>query len=711
MKVSVIVPAYNCADYLGRCLESLQRQSLGSLEILVCDDCSSDGTSAIIKDAAARDVRIRPLSTNRPCGSPAVPRNIALAHANGEYVGFVDADDWVDHNMFAELLGAADGADIVSASHFFLHEDGGTAKKEINYTTIDEEAADRENVFRGHFSHVLHRIYRTDFLRRNRITFPFLRISEDYCFSAACHLFARRTRAAGGGWYHYNRNRPDSTTRQRRGALGLDNINFFTDGIGYFRRLGLWPDHGPLLLRALLPSLAYTYSRLEESYREIFKALLHHELAAQREMFGAETLGPRELELLRTLDVGLGPGEALTFDTDSLATGHILAVANRLYDSGDYRNAARLYRLGEARRPSLANDLQFLVTEAQRKAESQDPRRHWLPTPGRAHSDPRDQKDRNPSGPRSIAGQLLTWPSPRKIYEGGRRIRNPRAERASHGPLVTVVTTVRNDEGRIGQCLESVRRQTHPCVEHLVIDAASTDGTLEIIRRHEKAIDYVLSEPDEGIYAGINKGVQLAAGQYILVLNADDYLEPDGIAKLVALAEESEADLVFGSARLIGRDDQMIGLRHSQWNASVYLRCPARHGAMLARARAYDIVGLYDPAWRIIGDMVWMQKAYGHGLSVDLIEEPVFNFRQGGISSPDSDLHHQELLAHFKAGFPGVDPNVLASLVRAIRLTEEQITAIAHAYPHHSRLLEALAPLMPEPSVPTNPPALQCPRP
>jgi hypothetical protein len=119
---------------------------------------------------------------------------------------------------------------------------------------------------------------------------------------------------------------------------------------------------------------------------------------------------------------------------------------------------------------------------------------------------------------------------------------------------------------------------------------------------------------------------------------------------------------------------------------------------MLARADAYDIVGLYDATWRVIGDMVWMQKAYGRGLKVEVVDEAVFNFRQGGISAPDGDLHRAELLAHLGREFPGVDVRVLASLASAIRLTAEQITAIAHAYPEHPRLLGALAPLLPEPA-------------
>jgi len=126
---------------------------------------------------------------------------------------------------------------------------------------------------------------------------------------------------------------------------------------------------------------------------------------------------------------------------------------------------------------------------------------------------------------------------------------------------ISVITTSLNACGTIRDCLESVEGQTFPFVEHIVVDAASTDGTLEILneykkdskqsavssRQYEESEFRMISEPDRGIYEGMNKGLRLATGDVVGILNADDmYPGPDVLEKVARVFEDENVDSCYG---------------------------------------------------------------------------------------------------------------------------------------------------------------------
>lgn len=99
--ISVIVPIYNIKDYLTRCVQSIQNQTYQNLEILLVDDGSTDGTAELVDELAERDQRIRVF--HKPNGGSSSARNLALQEARGKYLGFIDADDYIEPNMFEKL--------------------------------------------------------------------------------------------------------------------------------------------------------------------------------------------------------------------------------------------------------------------------------------------------------------------------------------------------------------------------------------------------------------------------------------------------------------------------------------------------------------------------------------------------------------------------------------------------------------------------------
>jgi glycosyltransferase involved in cell wall biosynthesis len=156
--------------------------------------------------------------------------------------------------------------------------------------------------------------------------------------------------------------------------------------------------------------------------------------------------------------------------------------------------------------------------------------------------------------------------------------------------------------------LESVLAQTYDNVELIVVDGGSTDGTVDFLRRNDAYIDVWLSERDAGVYDAMNKGVSLASGDYIAILNADDGYEPDALERTVMTMRQSSADFAFGT--VIVRD--MAGVpclitgplkRPEVEGEKPTGRMPFPHITMVVSRALYHSLGAYDSsAYRIAAD-------------------------------------------------------------------------------------------------------------
>lgn len=121
--ISIIVPVYNVAEYLPQCLDSLVAQTYENIEIIAVDDGSTDGSGTILDEYAARDARVRPVHIENDGVSNA--RNVGLSLVRGEFVGFVDSDDWVDTDMYARLAAALTDDIDVTCGGYVLETDAG----------------------------------------------------------------------------------------------------------------------------------------------------------------------------------------------------------------------------------------------------------------------------------------------------------------------------------------------------------------------------------------------------------------------------------------------------------------------------------------------------------------------------------------------------------------------------------------------------------
>ena len=190
-------------------------------------------------------------------------------------------------------------------------------------------------------------------------------------------------------------------------------------------------------------------------------------------------------------------------------------------------------------------------------------------------------------------------------------------------PVVSIVTTSFNSARTIERTIDSVHAQGL-AVEHIFIDGASRDDTVDIIRRRMRAGDVLVSEPDRGISDAMNKGIARVRAPYVGILHSDDWLAPDQLAKAVEAIEASGADFAYGDV-LMHVSDNSAYLERGDPNPERVIgrRMPSvPHPSLLIRKAVFDELGVYREDLRLAMDYEWLLRAIRagkHGVYSDSI--------------------------------------------------------------------------------------------
>ena len=183
-------------------------------------------------------------------------------------------------------------------------------------------------------------------------------------------------------------------------------------------------------------------------------------------------------------------------------------------------------------------------------------------------------------------------------------------------PRISIVTSVRNSEKTLNATMESIRLQQIGGLEYIVVDAGSTDRTLDIVKANSDIVTFWQSERDRGISDGFNKGVALSTGKYVTLLNADDWLSPGQLAAGLETLDRTGADFVFGD--LVYHDDMGRQLYKVQ-GESAYARriahvMPAlNHPTVIVRRSVYERLGLFDVSLRYAMDYELLLRFHRSG--------------------------------------------------------------------------------------------------
>lgn len=204
---------------------------------------------------------------------------------------------------------------------------------------------------------------------------------------------------------------------------------------------------------------------------------------------------------------------------------------------------------------------------------------------------------------------------------------------------ISVVTAVYNRVGTLRAAIDSVQAQTYPDIEHVIQDGGSTDGTLDVAREAATASTVIVSEPDQGIYDAINRGISNASGDAIGLMHSDDFFAgPHVIDKVAAALADPAIDGVYGDLQYVAADEPERVIRH--WKSGEYSAAKLRQGWMpphptlYLRREVFDRLGLYDTGLQIAADYDAMLRYLAKGgIKLAYIPEVLVKMRVGGESN------------------------------------------------------------------------------
>lgn len=207
-------------------------------------------------------------------------------------------------------------------------------------------------------------------------------------------------------------------------------------------------------------------------------------------------------------------------------------------------------------------------------------------------------------------------------------------------PLISIVTVVFNGEKYLLQTIESVKNQTYKNIEYIVIDGGSTDGTIEIINNNNKYIDKWISEPDNGLYDAMNKGIKMASGELIGMINSDDWYELDAVEIIVKEYLKDTTKRIFHADRY---DIYPNGKKKIfKFNPSVikfkYFAMTFNHPSMFVSSKIYEELS-YNIDLKVYSDYQFTLFSYLKNKNQFVyINKAIVNFRLGGASGQISLL-------------------------------------------------------------------------
>ncbi len=235
---------------------------------------------------------------------------------------------------------------------------------------------------------------------------------------------------------------------------------------------------------------------------------------------------------------------------------------------------------------------------------------------------------------------------------------------------ISIITVVYNGKAYLRECVESILDQSYPEIEYIVVDGGSTDGTLQILQDYQEVITHLVSGPDQGLYDALNKGIYLASGEVIGILNADDMLASKHIVASVAkiFEENPEVDGVYGDLNYIKPGSNQI-LR--TWKSKQAAKREVARGWMPAHPTLYLKKKLFHAYGNYALDLgtaadydLILRYFYVNGLRAIYLPMLMVDMRAGGVSNKNM----QSLLGAIKNDYKALKrngiPNAFAVLVR-----------------------------------------------
>lgn len=205
-------------------------------------------------------------------------------------------------------------------------------------------------------------------------------------------------------------------------------------------------------------------------------------------------------------------------------------------------------------------------------------------------------------------------------------------------PTFSIITITFNAEKWLERTVTSVLSQSYPDIEYIIIDGASKDGTVDIIKQYASGIAYWSSEPDNGLYFAMNKGLQHATGDYVWFLNAGDtFFAANTVQRVSAsiLKSKKTVDIIYGETAIVDADGKFLSMRrlkapdHLTWK-KFKMGMLVCHQSFVVRR---EIAPEYDTNYRLVADYDWCIRCMKHADKIKNSRLTLVNFLEAGMSS------------------------------------------------------------------------------
>jgi len=204
---------------------------------------------------------------------------------------------------------------------------------------------------------------------------------------------------------------------------------------------------------------------------------------------------------------------------------------------------------------------------------------------------------------------------------------------------ISIITVCFNSAITIRDAIESVLSQDYPNIEYIIVDGASKDGTMEVVREYEGKVDVLISGPDKGIYDAMNKGIRAVTGDVVGFLNSDDFYADDSVvSRLLQRMDEAGTDMVFADLEIVDAKNTERVVRY--YDSSTFHTGRLRYGWMPAHTTLmvkrvlYETYGCFSLDYSIAADFEMIVRLfYSAGASYTYLPVAVIKMRTGGLST------------------------------------------------------------------------------
>ena len=202
--------------------------------------------------------------------------------------------------------------------------------------------------------------------------------------------------------------------------------------------------------------------------------------------------------------------------------------------------------------------------------------------------------------------------------------------KSKHQPKISIVTVCYNAGKEIERTIQSILEQTYQNIEYIIIDGASTDNTVNIIKQYEDKINYWISEPDDGIYYAMNKAIDVATGEWVNFMNAGDTFADKAVVENMVVQSISNADIYYGS-RFRHHNKNNIQLEPCWSLKEMFYVMPFGHQAAFTKKHILKTLK-YDTSYRLSADYDFFIRCYNESYKFKQLDFPICNFCGGGLS-------------------------------------------------------------------------------